>query len=98
MDMPDSPGYVWEKMYVAVGCMCGKSSLAERLANATVAALLRLKDDDLPPGDLREDLKFVLKWTKDNVMNAEVIKLPDDIEHKLLVEKMLHILLETNDH
>ena len=94
--MPNSPGYVWEKMYVAIGCMCGKASLSDRLANATISALMRLNEDDLPPGDLRDDHKYVLKWTKGNVEDGGTIKLPDDIEHSRLIEKMLNILLETH--
>ena len=65
--MPNSPGYVWEKMYVAIDCMCGKASLERRLANAATSALMRLNEDDLQEGDLREDLKYVLAWTKDNL-------------------------------
>jgi hypothetical protein len=95
--MPNSPGYVWEKMYVAIDCMCGKVSLEKRLANAAVSALCRLEVDDLEESDLREDLKFVLSWTKDNLDGGDgVKKVPDDLEHARLVEKMLHILLETH--
>lgn len=94
--MPNSPGYVWEKMYVAIGCMCGKGSLDDRLVNATISALMRLNEDDLKPGELRDDLKYVLQWTKENVVAECATKLPDDIEHSKLVEKMLHILLETH--
>ena len=97
--MPNSPGYVWEKMYVAVGCMCGRSALGERLANAAVSALSRLEDDDLPPGDLQKELKDVLKWTKHNLRQGDdrdVVKLPDDVELSALIEKMLHILQETH--
>lgn len=91
-----SPGYVWEKMYTAIGCMCGKSPLGERLANAAVSALMRLDENDLEPGELREDLKYVLSWTKDNVRDSRVIKVPDDLELSRLIEKMLHIMLETH--
>jgi hypothetical protein len=56
---------------------------------------MRLNEDDLPPGDLRDDLNYVLKWTKENIMDGKVTKVPDELEHKRLVEKMLHILLET---
>lgn len=94
--MPNSPGYVSEKMYVAIGSMCGKVSLEDRLANATISALMRLNEDDLPAGELRDDLRYVLKWTKGNMVGGNMTKLPDDIEHNLLIEKMLHILLETH--
>lgn len=91
-----SPGYVWEKMYVAIDAMCGKSSLSDRLVNATISALIRLNEDDLPPGDLRDDLEYVLGWTKGNVVAGQVTKLPDDLEHDRLIKKMLHIMLETH--
>jgi hypothetical protein len=95
--MPNSPGYVWEKMYVAIGCMCGRGSVNERLVNATISALMRLEGNDLPAGELQDDLKFVLKWTKENIAGDDgMTKLPDEIEHSKLVEKMLHILLETH--
>ena len=92
-----SPGYVWEKMYVAIDCMCGRGSLAERIENAATAALIRLNETDLEGGDLREDLEYVLNWTKHNVRGGKVIKLPDDVEHEQLIKKMLHILLETHE-
>jgi hypothetical protein len=97
--MPNSPDYVWEKMYVAADCMCGKASLGNRLANAAVSALCRLEVDDLEEGELREDLKYSLSWTKDNLDGDHGVKrVPDDLEHARLVEKILHILLETHRH
>jgi hypothetical protein len=93
-----SPDYVWEKMLVAICAMCGRGSLETRLANATVSALMRLKEDDLGRGDLREDLRYILSWTKENLKgDTDVVKVPNDIELSRLIEKMLHILLETND-
>jgi hypothetical protein len=94
--MPNSPGYIWEKMYVAISCMCGKSSLEQRISDATISALMRLNENDLD-GELGEDLKYVLKWTKNNIYSGETMKVPDDLEHKKLVEKMMHIMLETHD-
>jgi hypothetical protein len=92
-----SPGYVWEKMYVAVDCLCREGSLKERLENATISALLRLNDDDLT-GEPANDLKYVLDWTKRNIVNGELQRQPDEIETKRLVEKMLSILLDTTKH
>lgn len=93
---PSSPGYVWEKMYVAVWSMCGAAPLGKRLEDATISALLRLEDHDLAAGELREDLKYVLDWTKRNMLDGEIVKLPDELELRKLTEKMLHVLLETN--
>jgi hypothetical protein len=60
-----SPSYVWEKLYVAIGCLCGDGSFVSRLENAMVSSLIRLKEDDLT-GEIAEDLVFILKWTKHN--------------------------------
>ena len=94
---PSSPDYVWEKMYSAIWSMCGKGSLEERLSNASISALMHLEERDLPEGRLREDLKYVLRWTKDNTAgDRSMKKLPDDLELRALTEKMLSILLETH--
>jgi hypothetical protein len=85
-------------MFVAVDCMCGRGDVNERLMNATVSALMRLRDDDMQHTPLYEDLQYILSWTKHNVRNdREMERLPDEIEHSKLVEKMLHILLETHE-
>lgn len=94
--MPNSRDYVWQKMYEAISALCGKSSLAERLENASILLAI-LRDDDLSDdAELGPDLKYVFKWTKDNLKEGRSIKLPGDVEFSRLVEKMLHILLETN--
>ena len=87
-----SPHYVWEKMYVAVDCLCGDGPFINRLKNATVSALMRLEDDDLA-GELAEDLKFILGWTKKNVVEWRE---PNELERRELIEKMLHVMLETH--
>jgi hypothetical protein len=93
---PAGADYVWEKMLNAVGSMCGRGSLEERLADATVSALDRLEDHDLSAGALRRDLKYVLDWTKRNTDGGRVKKLPDDVELSKLIDKMLHILMQTH--
>lgn len=93
---PNSSDYVWEKMHSAVSSMCGKGSLGERLANAGLN-LHTIEDIDLPEGRLRQELKYVLDWTKRNrANNGNAFKLPDDVQLQALIEKMLHILLETH--
>jgi hypothetical protein len=62
-----SPSYVWEKLYVAIGCLCGDGSL------------IRLEEDDLT-GEIAEDLIFILKWTKHNIINGKIQKEPDELE------------------
>ncbi|HZT01475.1 MAG TPA: hypothetical protein VFA39_04335 [Steroidobacteraceae bacterium] len=93
---PNSPGYVWEKMYGAVWSMCGSGSLADRLSNAGLG-LHTLEDHDLAEGELRQQLTYVLDWTKRNMAGDRgVKKLPDDLELRSLIEKMLSVLLETH--
>jgi hypothetical protein len=94
---PD-PNYVRKVMFDAIASMCGRSSAEQRLFNATIAGLERLSEGDLEEGKLRNDLQFVLKWTTENVESLDYLsirKVPDDTEHKELVEKMLRILTET---
>jgi hypothetical protein len=77
--------------------MCGQGTAAERLANMAESALMRLEDHDLPEGPLRDDLKYVLDWTKRNWRGGQdVARLPDDAEWQVLIDKMFHILLETH--
>ena len=89
-----SPNYVWEKMYVAIGCMCSDGSFTSRLENATISALTRLEENDLT-GKLGEDLKYILGWTKKNIVGGKIQRDLDELERNKLVEKMLHIMLET---
>ena len=90
-----STDYVAEKLGIAVGCLCSKGSFKERLEMATIPALVVLEEDDLT-GELAEDLKYVLGWTKNNIRNGEIIREPDELERGTLIEKMLHLLLETH--
>lgn len=90
-----SPDYVWEKMYVATDCLCGDGPFISRLENATISALIRLEDNDLT-GELAEDLKFILEWTKNNIVDGKIQREPDELERKKLIEKMLHVMLETH--
>lgn len=89
-----SMGYVREKMYVAIDCLCGEGSFVERLENATISALMRLENADLL-GDLGEDLKYILGWTRDNITDGKLRETPSEHQRKELVERMLHVMLET---
>ena len=46
--------FAWEKLYLAVGTLCGPGSQRERLANAATLYLVHLRPDDLP-SDLRRE-------------------------------------------
>jgi len=87
--------YVWEQMYVATLCLCGEGPFLKRLRDATISALHLLRDDDLPV-ELREDLAYVMKWTRDNMVAGELRREPDELERKMLIEKILHVMLETH--
>lgn len=87
--------YVCEKMYVAIDCLCGDGSFIARLENATISSLVRLDENDLT-GQLGEDLKFILKWTKLNMVGGKLQKEPDELERKELIRKMLQVMLETH--
>jgi hypothetical protein len=86
----NSTDRVSEKIYAAVNCLCGKDTFEKRWQNATEAGLSELNEDDLI-GPLREDLRYILSWTKAGANQ------PNDIERSRLVEKMLHVLLVSRD-
>jgi hypothetical protein len=89
-----SPDYVWEKLLVAIDCMCGDGDFIQRMKSATISALMRLEESDLD-GALGDDLAYILEWTKHNLRDGMIQKLPDELERKKLIEKMMHVMLET---
>jgi len=91
--MKKSPRYVWQKLYEAIDCMCGDGEFSTRLKTAT-AALEQLNDDDMN-GELGSDLAYILGWTKHNIVDGTLKKLPNDAERSELIEKMLHVMLRT---
>lgn len=93
-----SPGYVWEKMFVAVGCLCGEGSFTKRLEGATISALIRLNADDVDAEDeLAEDFQYILHWTNDNIADGKLVREPDERERSQLVDKMLHVMHEAHE-
>ena len=40
--------FAWEKLFLAVGALCGQGSQSERLINATTLGLSHVRPDDLP--------------------------------------------------
>lgn len=64
-----SLGYTWEKLYVAVSTLAaGQRSIQERLEDAYISALIRLKADDLPD-DLQDDFRKL----QDELTNVEPV-------------------------
>lgn len=90
----NSSDYVWEKMHLAICCLCGEGSFKSRLADATISALTSLKDGDLI-GELSQDLNYILDWTKRNMVGGVIQREPDELERKTLIEKMMRVLNET---
>ena len=74
--------------------MCGDGDFIQRLKDATISALMRLDESDLD-GELGDDLSYILGWTKNNLFNGKLQRLPDELERKKLIEKMMHVMLET---
>ena len=88
-----SPDYVWEKMYVALDCLCGEGSFRKRLEGATVSALIRLGEDDAD-GELGEELRYILDRTKNNMIDGKLVREPDGDERRKLTHNMLHVMSE----
>ncbi|HEX4268885.1 MAG TPA: hypothetical protein VHY36_13435 [Steroidobacteraceae bacterium] len=92
--MHKAPGYVSQKMREAVSLLCSSGKWSRRLGDAGLA-LVFLSAADLE-GELGEDLRFVLGWTAGNIIDGNVQKLPRGLARHQLIEKMLHILIETD--
>jgi len=55
--------YAWEKLYLAVGTLCGQGDQSSRLANAAALYLVHLRADDLPV-DLRREFTLLMRDLK----------------------------------
>jgi hypothetical protein len=92
-----SVDYIWEKVMVAVGCLCsGTGSFEERFYNAYNDALIRLRVGE-PPPKLAEDLRCVLEMCdRHHVPDAPKMSPVPDTDRRKLVEKLIHLLIETS--
>src|ERR1035441_8855806 len=92
-----SVDYIWEKITVAVSCLCGGTgSFEERFYNAYNDALIRLRPGE-PPPKLAEDLRWVLEMCdRHNVPDAARMNSVLDTDRRELVEKLIHLLIETS--
>jgi len=81
-------------MYVATCCLWGEGRFIERLEDATKSALSGIDEDELP-GDLADDLKFILEWNRLNMVSGKIKQEPDQSQKHKLIEKILHILVVT---
>jgi hypothetical protein len=90
--------YAWEKLYAAIWILAGGTgNLRERIEDAYVSALMRLKPDDFPKG-LRREFSYVL----DRLIREEptepgegklraTLKTMNDIELDRIVERIVSI-------
>ena len=89
-----SPDYVHEKMVIGIGSLCGDGTFNERLKNAALD-IDTLEAEDLD-GEMQDDLAYILRWTSGNLRDGRLIRTPDEIERRKIVEKMIWLLCETN--
>jgi len=71
--------------------MCGDGTFDSRLENATISALSRLNHDDLNGiSSLQqiESLKFVLDWSKENVVGGVIPKPLDNTLKSNFIERL----------
>jgi hypothetical protein len=88
--------YAWEKLYLAVGTLCGRGSQGARLANATTLYLVHLRPDDLPSDLRREfiqlmsDLRVVRGRGEEANIQATINSLDASVREQA-IRKILHI-------
>ena len=74
--------------------LCDEGPFNERLEAVTSSCLIRLEKDDLT-GELGKDLKYILDWTKFNLRNGKLSRKPNELQRNKLIEKILHLFIET---
>ena len=80
---------------VAVDCLAsGSDPFEDRLYNAYISALMRLKPNDSPP-ELASDLRWVLELCERNQSPTGMSQISESDRRKV-VEKLMHILIETS--
>jgi hypothetical protein len=90
-----SRDYVLEKVSAAVNCMCGDGTFDSRLENATTSALSRLNHDDLNGlASLQqiENLKFVLDWSKENVVGGVIQRPLDNARKSNFIDRLISLM------
>lgn len=91
--------YIWEKVTVAVICLCAEfGSFEERLHNAydSALALAGLEPKDTPQ-ELAEDLNWVLELCRGHEVPEEGrMRTILETDRRKLVEKLVHLLIQTS--
>jgi hypothetical protein len=88
--------YIWEKVSVAVECLCGNGTFEERLCDAYVSSLSRLDSKD-PPAELAADLNWVLTKCKQYLVpGADRMGSVTETDRRNIAKKLVHVLIETS--
>jgi len=88
--------FAWDKLYLAVGTLCGRGSQCARLANATTLYLVHLRPDDLPSDLRREFIKLMSDLRLDRTRGEEAnvkatISSLDASVREQAIRRILHI-------
>jgi hypothetical protein len=87
-----SPGYVWEKCFMALSCLAaGDEPFATRLRNAYASALVRLTPEDAPD-DLVDHLRWILRFSREQSLVQAPIS---EFDRRMLVDKLMQVLTAT---
>jgi hypothetical protein len=88
--------YIWEKVSVAVECLCGNGTFEDRLCDAYVSSLSRLDSKD-PPAELAADLTWVLTKCKQYLVpGADRMRSVAETDRRNIAKKLVHVLTETS--
>ena len=95
--------FAWEKLFLAVGTLCGPGSQSARLANATTLYLVHLRPDDLPSDLRREFIQLIsdLKTAQSHGQEANIratIGSLDDSVREQAIRRILHIFSSACRH
>ena len=107
LELPDgvdmSLVYAWEKLYLAVGTLCGQGSQTARLADAVALYLIHIRPDDLPVDLRREfiqlmsELKAVRVHGEEANIQATINSLDASVRERA-IQKILRIFSSVCRH
>jgi len=95
--------FAWEKLFLAVGTLCGPGSQSARLADATTHYLVHLRPDDLP-SDLRREFIHLMSDLKTERGHGEEAKIQATISgldasvREQAIRRILHIFSSACRH
>ena len=95
--------FAWEKLFLAVGTLCGRGSQRARLADATTLYLVHLRPDDLPSDLRREfmqlmnDLRVVRGRGDEASIQATISSLDASVREQA-IRRLLHVFSSACRH